>query len=186
MNTFVKSLIVAGIAGPLLTLSSLAQAKENTAPELISVEWQNPEDFTDVRPSNESRKRFRSRTFKALEKHLNKLTRKLPEGHKLELVVTDLDLAGRVWPQNFVGFGNAGADVRIIQRVDIPRMDFSYKLLDKSGEVVKEGNEELIDLDFQGNARRGFRNQTLGYEKHMLDEWFYDTFPKLIAANKNK
>lgn len=173
-----------------LTLSALvtspviwAQEEQSEAPDRVQITWKDPKSFTDVRPSNESRKRFREKTFELLEEHLEKLSSKLPEGQSLTMTVTDLDLAGRVWPGTFIGMDSAG-DVRLIKRVDIPRMSFSYKLLDANGDVVKEGEESIKDMGFQERIHRYFKSDRLRYEKTMIADWFNDTFPELIAANR--
>lgn len=144
----------------------------------LKVTWKEPTSFTDVRPSNESRARFRERTLKSLEAHLVELASTLPKSQTLSMVVTNIDLAGQVWPSQFIGFGNnMGTDVRVIQRVDIPRMTFSYSLTDKSGEVLKsEENFQLKDMGFMDTNIRNMRNENLFYEKAMLDDWFDDTF----------
>lgn len=70
-----------------------------------------------------------------------------------------------------------GSDVRVIQRVDIPRMTFSYSLTDSSGEVLKsEDDFKLKDMGFMDTNIRNMRNENLFYEKAMLDDWFDDTF----------
>lgn len=166
------------IAASLCTvLLSTAVVLPSHAGEL-KVTWKEPKSFTDVRPSNESRARFRERTLKALEAHLVELAASLPKSHTLSMVVTNIDLAGQVWPSQFIGFGNnMGADVRVIQRVDIPRITFSYSLTDSSGEVLKsEDDFKLKDMGFMDTNIRNMRNENLFYEKAMLDDWFDDTF----------
>ncbi|MBU3021043.1 DUF3016 domain-containing protein [Aestuariibacter sp. A3R04] len=150
----------------------------------VEVTWENPEKYTDVRPSNESRVKFKERTFKALEAYLGKLAEKLPADEKLTINVTNLDLAGQVWPSSFV-FGNAtGADVRIIKRVDIPRMTFSYTLTDASGKARKSAEVKLKDMGFIDNPRRIAQNDFLDYEKVMLRDWFREEMADVIVKNK--
>ena len=141
----------------------------------VEVEWVNPSDYSDIRPSNQSRSRFRDRTFKHLEEHLEELASRLPEGQRLKLSVTNLDLAGQVWPAHMIGLG-FGSDVRLIERVDIPRMNFSYQLLDGSGAIIRTGEEKLKDMAFQERAIARYRNETLRYEKTMIKDWFVDNF----------
>jgi hypothetical protein len=152
----------------------------------VKITWEEPESYSDVRPSNESRKRFRERTLNELEAHIVELAADLPESQILSITVTNVDLAGEVWPSQFVGFGNAGAnDIRVIRRIDIPKMTFSYTLTDAAGEVVASEDEVKIkDMDFMESNIRRHRNESLSYEKTMLDEWFSDTFLKQqVAAN---
>ena len=171
--------ILAVLTGVGLLLTSQAQAAAN-----VEVTWENPKEYTDVKPSNESRKHFRKRVFKQLDNHFVELAEKLPDGQTLQVTVTDLDLAGQVWPASFVGFGNSGSDVRLIKRIDIPRMTFSYKLLDADKNVIQESSEVKIkDMGFQDRLTSSFRDEPFRYEKQMIKDWFNDEFPELIAKN---
>lgn len=155
----------------LLTTQAFSQAE-------VEVTWQNPEKYRDVRPANESRKRFANNTFKTLDEYLVELAESLPDGQKLLITVTNLDLAGEVWPASFVGLGHSGSDVRLIKGIDIPRMAFSYQLLGPTGEVLQQGEEKLKDMSFQDRANRFFDSEPLRYEKNMLRQWFVSTFPQ--------
>lgn len=152
----------------------------------VKITWEEPESYSDVRPSNESRKRFRERTLKDLEEHIVELASDLPESQVLSMTVTNVDLAGQVWPSQFVGFGNgAGSDVRIIKRIDIPRMTFSYSLSNADGHVVLSGDDvKLKDMDFMETNIRRNRTESLSYEKAMLNDWFADTFSTQVAQSK--
>lgn len=121
---------------------------------------------------------FRERTLQELEEHIVDLASDLPESQVLSMTVTNVDLAGQVWPSQFVGFGNgAGSDVRIIKRVDIPRMTFSYSLANADGQVILSGEDvKLKDMDFMESNIRRNRTESLSYEKAMLNDWFSDTF----------
>ena len=149
----------------------------------VEVVWQSPEDYTDVRPANQSRKRFMEQTFNRLEKHFTKLAKRLPEDYQWQLTVTDLDLAGQVWPASFVGFGQGGQDVRLIKDIDIPRMTFSYQLI-SDGKTLKQADVELKDMGFLHKSLRGSDSDPLRYEKRMLNEWFAEEFADQIIAKK--
>lgn len=181
------------IVTTLLMFSSVnvAQAAdENTASEnrvdeseRITVTWQNPKEFTDVKPTNGGRTKFRERTLNRLYEYLDELAETLPEGHKLTMTVSDLDLAGRVWPGNFVGF-NTSSDVRLVKRIEIPRMDFSFELLDADGKVVLAGDEALKDMSFQDRGHLRSSSDPLRYEKSMLKRWFNKHINgQLLASN---
>lgn len=180
MKRSIKQLL-SGVALTLLVSTGvLAQAQ-------VEIEWVEPEEFTDVRPSNESKKRFRERTLKNLERYITKLSKDLPENQILKLTVTDLDLAGRVQFGSsavintrfgFARLGNGKAgDIRIIDTIDFPRMDFSYSLTQNDGQVILSGEEVLKDLSFQHRVAGKIRNSdSLRYEKEMLRAWFNRTF----------
>jgi hypothetical protein len=90
--------------------------------------------------------------------------------------VSDLDLAGQVWPASFVGLGHGTSDVRVIKNIDIPRMKFSYQLVDESGQVLQQAEVNLKDMSFQERSNHLFRNEPLRYEKNMLKRWFAQEF----------
>lgn len=173
-----KKLLLATLGGALCMMSSHGFAKAE-----VEITWDNPKDYRDVKPTNQSRKRFRENTFAKLDEFVNELAERLPEGQKLEMTVTDLDLAGQVWPASFVGLGHGGGDVRLVKSIDIPRMNFSFKLVENDGTLVQEGEVKLKDMSFQHNLRGRLRHDSLQYEKNMIRDWFDDAFPKLVAKN---
>ena len=150
----------------------------------VNITWEEPESYSDVRPTNESRKRFRERTLEELESHIAELASSLPESQVLSITVTNVDLAWQVWPSQFVGFGSgAGSDVRIIKRIDIPRMTFSYTLASEDGKVILSAKDvKLKEMDFMESNIRRNRTESLSYEKAMLNDWFSDTFSTQVAA----
>ncbi|MFT6899541.1 MAG: hypothetical protein ACJA13_003979, partial [Paraglaciecola sp.] len=174
-----QKLMITAIAGTCLLLSTDAFSQAE-----VEVTWQNPEKYRDVRPANESRKRFAQKTFNNLDEYLVELAEFLPDGQKLLITVTNLDLAGEVWPASFVGLGSGGSDVRLIKSIDIPRMAFSYQLLGPTGEVLQQGEENLKDMSFQDSANRFFDSEPLRYEKNMLRQWFVSTFAQEEAKNQ--
>lgn len=132
------------------------------------VTWSEPDNYSDVRPANESRKAFQKRTFKALDKHIGKMTeKKLPDGYTLKMDVVDLNLAGDVQLRG-------STLIRVVDRVFIPSMEFSYSLSDANGKVVKEeSGVKLKDMSFMDSIKNArYRHESLSYEKAMLDEWF--------------
>ena len=176
-----KKVIAVSLAATAALLMSSGSA---VAAANVKVEWKNPKEFTDVRPSNESRKRYRERVFRQFDEYFVELAERLPDGQTLEVVVTDVDLAGRVWPASFVGLGMSGSDVRLVKRADIPRMTFSYKLLDSENNVLKSSDEvKLKDMGFQDRTIPYFKNEPLRYEKNMIRLWFRDEFPQEVAKN---
>ncbi|UAA38315.1 DUF3016 domain-containing protein [Paraneptunicella aestuarii] len=175
-----KTLLVkASIVALFCSSFAFAEDTENNdnKPDRVQIEWQNPKDYSDVRPANQSAVHFREHTFEEIDKLLEKLMKKQPEGQTLKMTVTDLDLAGRVWPGHFVGM-DTPSDVRMVKRIDFPSMDFSYQLLDANGKVIQEGTEEIKDMSFQDRSSRRFQNDTLHYEKVMIQDWFNKAFLK--------
>ncbi len=179
----IKKLVLAGVIAAMT--SPVIANETNETEHLVDITWENPKDFTDLKPANGVRKKFRDNTLAKLQTYMDKLATSLPEGQQLKMTVTDVDLAGQVWPGHFVGF-NAGSDVRIVKRVYIPRIEFSYQLVDDQGNVIKSGEEHLKDMSFLDRSTAGLRrHDTLRYEKRMLKDWFRDEFDLLASNNKD-
>lgn len=175
-----KTLSILVTSAFALGLSSYVVAQDA---DKVEIEWDKPEKYRDVRASNESRKRFREATFERITEYMNELASSLPANQKLQMKVSDLDLAGQVWPASFVGLGHSGADVRIIKSIDIPRINFSYQLVDESGQVVQQAEVKLKDMSFFDRGSHIFRNDPLSYEKNMLKRWFNKEFESHIAKS---
>ncbi|GAC21619.1 DUF3016 domain-containing protein [Paraglaciecola arctica] len=175
------------LTGLIISAVTLGLSSQVLAQTEVEIEWDKPEKYRDVRPSNESRKRFREATFERINKYMNELASAIPDNKKLLMKVSDLDLAGQVWPASFVGLGHSVSDVRVIKNIDIPRMNFSYQLLDESGEIVQEAEVNLKDMSFLDRGNRFFKSEMLRYEKNMLKRWFDEEFESQITpqtANK--
>ena len=152
----------------LMFVAALAAGSVNAADTMaatVTVGFHESDKFTDARSS------FGSRTDKyyldQLSEHLQKVaTRQLAPGQKLEIVISDIDLAGDFIP------GNASTqDVRIIKEIYIPRVKLFFKLLDADGRGVKEGERKLSDMNFMSNIGLIGRDQPLFYDKAMLSDW---------------
>jgi hypothetical protein len=139
------------------------------------VTWTDYKSYRDIDSGNDGRKQFRERTFKDLEKHFAKLAEMLPAGQTLKIDVTDVDLAGDTH--------HGGVNrTRIVKEIYSPRMNFSYQILDADGSVIKSDDVVVKDMNFMSGSSLKYRNKSLGYEKKMLDEWFNETFKKMIVT----
>ena len=170
MNIGTK-VIAGGIAG-LLMLPALANDEQPEQATTVNVTWEDPDSYRDIDPVNQARGSFRKTLFRNFESYFNELAEALPNDAVWDITVTDLDLAGQVWPASFVGFSTAGGDVRLIKRVDIPRISFSYTLKDASGTVIKSADVSIKDMGFMDGLTRRNSWDSYRYEKHMLADWF--------------
>lgn len=164
-----KLKLLGGLLAATLCLPAVTQAGT------VSVDWQEPEKFRDVKPANESKKRFRERTLTLLEEHFSELAEQLPADYELVLKVTDLDLAGNV------EFGRT-QPIRIVRQIFIPSIDFEYELLDAQKQMLQSAEVELKDMNFLSHVRSRYNNESLGYEKRMLDDWFKSTFKSYLPT----
>ncbi len=133
------------------------------------VTWQNPEKFTDIRSSNESRENFQATVITEFNDMFSELAKKLPDGYVLDVTVTDLDLAGDINGM----YRTAGRDIRIVKELYWPRMSLSYKLTNQANEIVVSGKEQLKDMGFMSRGRVSAGDSTFYYEEEMLRDWFY-------------
>lgn len=139
----------------------------------VTVVFDHPEKFTDVRDnmSDTDNELGRERYLPPLQEYLEQHgTARLAAGQQLTITFSDIDLAGDFEPWHGIQF----SDVRIIKDIYIPRLTFTFRLTDASGQVLKEGERKLQDLGYQMRLTRGFRDDPLRYEKDMLDDWLRD------------
>eukprot|EP01041_Mallomonas_annulata_P014104 gene14104-30015_t len=105
----------------------------------VNVSYTQPELFSDVPFAPWERERI----LKELSRHFAKMGAALPAGQDLNITVTDLDLAGHVWPSM-----RTGTDLRIVKGgADWPHMTIKYSIT-QDGQVVRQGEEHLSNMDY--------------------------------------
>ena len=120
-------------------------------------------------PGRRRRERLvhRSRQVLRFRHQLGK--RYLSEGQVLDIEVLNVDLAGYVKPTR-------NGDLRFVRgRADWPIFQLRYKLAG-AGQVVKQGEERVADLNYTGHLASYGNRDPLRYEKQMLDGWFKARF----------
>ncbi len=161
----------------LLALFTLASFQNIAYAATSEVTWTDYKKYRDIDSGNENRNSFRERTFKSFEKHFTKLAENLPEGQVLKIEVTDVDLAG----DTLAGGINR---LRIVKDIYFPRLNFSYQLINADGSEIVAAEVVLKDMNFLRGSSLKYRNESLGYEKKMLDDWFFETFQENIVEKK--
>ena len=115
-----------------------------------------------------------ARTLKLLETKIHEQAKKyLPDGQSIEIAVTDLDLAGDL---RMTGARQDHRDVRLVKDIYPARMQFHYRLLDASGQVLEEGDASLRSRMPSGAGIRASGNKSLAIERKMLSNWFKTRF----------
>jgi hypothetical protein len=161
--------------GLAAALSLHAADTAKTAPR-TEVIFDHPENFTDVKDANLASDRGRDVILSRIRSHLvERTTPLLPDGDSLKITFTDVDLAGKYEPWH----GSSLQEVRIIKDIYPPSFKFSYSVTDASGKVIKQGTEDIRDLDFQTRVAVGDSNDSLRYEKATLDDWARSTLAGL-------
>ena len=130
-----------------------------------AVKWHDFKDYRDVRASNQTKASYHKQITKQFEKHFSKLAEQLPKDYKLNVEITDVDLAGDV---RFSGT----SEIRVVEPIFFPRINLNYSLVNKEGDVISEANDvELKDMGFMDRIRRG-REESFDHEERLLTQWF--------------
>ena len=158
----------------LASLIAISTVSATVSAAQVEVKWTNPDKYRDIYAGDENRKVFRERLFKSLDKHFAKLASKLPEKQVLKIDVKDVDLAGDV------SFGSINR-IRIVKDIYFPRFKFSYQLIDEKGKVIKSGKENLKDMNSLHTNNLRYKNESFGYEKRMIENWFNKTFKTRLS-----
>src|SRR5690606_31746600 len=123
-----------GLLGTLGCTSLLMAAAVQAAP--VELQWGDPEEFRDIRATNNNQDRFEQRTLRELEEAFREEAEALPENYTLHVTVKDLDLAGEIeYFHRDHPFG-----LRVVRNVDYPKMELAWELRDEYDEVVKSGD----------------------------------------------
>jgi hypothetical protein len=138
----------------------------------VDVAFVEPDKFTDAGDGYRGSDWGRDAILETLKEHMErKASIYVPEGQKLVVKITDIDLAGEIEP----GRGPRMQDVRIVKEIYSPRIELNFQLLAANGAVVKEGTRRLSDLSFMTNINFD-RNDPRVYEKRLLDDWMRKEF----------
>jgi len=141
----------------------------------VTVNYIQPERFSDLPFSAWDREQ----ALKDLTEHFASLGAKLPPDQNLRIDVTDVDLAGRMYPHRGV------RDLRVVTNgAEWPRIDLRYTI-ESNGQVLRSGDAQLRDMAFMDRIGRYTDGDTLRYERRMIDDWFYSTIlPRERAARR--
>lgn len=169
------------IAGALMC--NVAIADEEVVPNpmteegVVKVEWQEPKNYRDLKTATEVKSRFQQRFFDTITENINKEAEKiLKPNQKLEMQVSDVDLAGDLRPT----FGATSAnELRIVKDLYPPRMTFTYTITEDD-KVIMAGDEKLTDMNFMYGTNSTRNQKPFQYESEMLKDWLKKTIePKL-------
>jgi hypothetical protein len=141
-------------------------AADNPAPR-TEVVFDHPENFTDAKDSYAPTDKGRDSILANIRDFLvHRTDTLLPEGYKLRITFTDIDLAGEFEPWRGAQYDN----VRIVKAIYPPAFKFTYVVTDPSGKAVRQGSENIRDLNFQVRVTMDL-SDPLRYEKDILDDW---------------
>lgn len=173
MRMFLGAVVGSVVAGVMFAADPAA--KTNTWVEVVFL---HPENFMDVRDAFGASEKARDGILTQLQDYLIRETMScVPEGQKLVITFTDIDLAGDYEPWH----GAAAMDVRVVKDIYPPKMNLEFKLTGADGKVIKEGKRQLRDLIFMSKPYIN-RDDALHYEKALLEDWLHKEFPPVKSA----
>jgi hypothetical protein len=159
------SRLLAALGG--LLVAGVGAAHAATTPARAEVIYDHPEKFTDVKDGFMPSDKGSAAILATLRDYLQQQARYfVPEGCLLTLTFTDIDLAGDFEPWR----GPAFEDVRIVRDIYPPHFKFHFTLADATGRVVRDGQEDLLDLGFGSRVTLDHQDP-LRYEKEILKDW---------------
>lgn len=150
---------------PLLVYSPLAASHPG-----LTINFVEPEKYTDVGLSGSSSPKTRRYVLTTLEHYLHQLAdHRLPERHTLKIDFYDIDMAGEYEPWRAPMLNNT----RFIRDIYRPQIKLHYQWRDAQGNVLAEGDETVSDPVYLQHADPGYlNNDPLRYEKTLLKRWF--------------
>ncbi|MCK9488630.1 MAG: DUF3016 domain-containing protein [Xanthomonadales bacterium] len=139
----------------------------------VAVHWTDPAQFTEIRHSNDRRESERGRWLQDLAQHLRRSAlRQLPQGERLDVTLTDIDLAGQYEPSH----GRGTHDVRMLRETTPPMIELNFRHYDASGQLLAEGERQLRDLNYLSRTPALRRHDGLRHEKRLIDDWLRNEF----------
>lgn len=154
------------------TLGPAVAATPDKAASSIQVTFVAPEKFTDVKDYYLDTERGRDALLEQLKEHIvARAARFLTVGQRLEITVTDVDLAGDFEPWRGPNYN----DVRFVKDIYPPRVSLEFRLLGADGKVLSAGKRQLQELGYlQSIAIPTW--DPLRYDKEMLSDWLRREF----------
>ena len=138
----------------------------------IEVIFVDPQKFTDVNDESMATESGRDYVLEQLKSHMLTVGSKyVNQGQRLEIKVSDIDLAGAFEPWRGVDFGR----IRIIKDIYPPRMTLEFRLVDADGKVLSTGTRQLSDFGFMMTISLS-TNDPLRYDKGMISDWMRREF----------
>ena len=158
-----------------LAVAGVAFAADSSAKAVVRAEvnYAQPEKFTDVGYSYTPSEKERNAILDEIREFIvGRADYYVPEGQKLAITFTEIDLAGEFEPWR----GMQAMDIRVVKDIYPPKMDLEFKLTGADGKVLKEGKRQLRDLAFMMKLSLHHQD-SLHFDKALLEDWLSSEFP---------
>ena len=167
-----RALVIALLAGALVVSGANAAARNVTGTDApralqangpVSVKWEDPATFTEIRQSTNRFEAERGDWVQQLAKYVQTTASKaLQPGQTLDITFVDIKRAGDFEPWH----GPRASDIRIMRDIYPPRITLQYALKDAGGQVLDQGEAALRDSGFlHGSTGMQSSSDPLRYEK---------------------
>jgi hypothetical protein len=157
---------------PAATGLAMLLAATGTAGADVRITFENPAGYTDASSFRRGGVEPGAGVLRELERYIQRLgARNLQPGQRLEIRITDIDLAG-----DFRPFSARLDQVRIVDGLTPPRISLEYVLYEGRRRVAS-GQERLTDINYQWRGSISGSDR-LDYEKTLLRNWFSDRIVK--------
>ena len=145
----------------------------------MSVSWDNPEKFSDIRSSGANQELFSHKVMESLAKTLQAESAKvIGKNQRLVIRIHDLNLAGEIR----VDALGSSQNMRIISAPYWPSMDIEYHLYDNKGKLLATQRNCIKDLDFQQHISPFSHNGTFYYEENLIKMWARNDLKAQVLA----
>jgi hypothetical protein len=141
----------------------------------VSVRWEDPSGFSEIRYSHNAFESRRGNWVEELAMYLrDRAQPRLPAGERLDITITNIELAGDYEPWHGLQF----QDTRFIREIYPPRLALTFTRTDANGAVIATGERKLSDAGFMmSSSTSGFASDPLRFEKALIDRWLYRELP---------
>ncbi len=161
MRTLISSCVC------LILLGVTGLVAEEPATPVVTVIWEDPDSYVDVRATLETQGRFEKRLFEALTAFIEtEAAQILSPGRQLKVTVHNLDLAGYI-EMNLL---YAGEDTRVYRDSDRVMIEIEHQLLDASGAVLSEQRKRYT-TQWRSLSSAMKQRGSFHYEKRLIRAW---------------
>ena len=140
----------------------------------VSVVFKESKKFADYELTGESRPQSLQTLQKNFSGFFGSLSKAyFSEGQKMEIIISNIDLAGDMLPNTI----NSGRYIRVVKGHAFIQLNFTYKVTDISGELIKEGEYKLNNIIKNGSSHIIYRRYAnISHFVKPLKNWFSSTF----------
>ncbi len=159
--------LAAAMAQPLACVPSAFAKTHQPGAAKLTVNFPNWQQYADIKDSYNPTERGQLAVLDQLKRAFEQIaTYDVPDGDHLTLTFSDIHLAGDFEPWH----GPSWDGVRIVKDMYPPRFKFTYQLSGANGEILKQGSESLVDMNFTMRVTTD-RSDPLRYEKEVMRDW---------------